>query len=119
MEQIGLLALLALFGLVQLLVRWLRGRAPAPPAPAPPAPGPPLPRREAPQPADEEVVVRVRLPAPPPGPAPIVRVQRGAAEVVARPRRHYATLGTRADLRRAIVLREVLGPCRAMEGSER
>lgn len=123
MEQFGLLILFALVGLFQLLVRWLRSRAAAAAAAAPSTPvsqpearaAPPAPperRSRRPVPDDEELFVRVPLPAP-------VRARsRPAAPGVEAPRRRRLVVGTRAELRRTIVLMEVLGPCRAMTGQE-
>ena len=112
MEQIGIVVLIALFWLVQVIVRWLRGRAAPPPARLP-APSP----REAPVPDDEALFVRAPRRAPSPEPPPLRTPP--PARRVGPPRRQRTTLGTQRVLRRALVLREVLGPCRAMELSER
>lgn len=70
------------------------GRTPAPAAPAPPAPAPVLPAALAPRP----VLPVPRAPAPPPRLHPT-----------------RALLKDRRDLRTAVVLTMVLGPCRAQE----
>jgi hypothetical protein len=114
MEQIGVFIIIALIGLVQFLFRWLKARAeqrasraPAPPTrdaePAVPTPSPRMPR---------ELRAPPREMAPPPQRAvpPTLR-----SVTPQRPRR--PVLGTPAQLRRAIVLMEILGPCRATERS--
>lgn len=115
MEQFGLLILFALVGLFQLLVRWLRSRAAAAAAAAPPAPvskpeapaaraAPPERPSRRPVPDDEELFVRVPLPAAPTAHAEVPRRRR--------------LVGGRAELRRTIVLMEILGPCRATADGE-
>ena len=119
MEQLLLIAIFLLVGLVNMLVRWLRRRAETPGPEARPQPGPepvleraPSRRRELPPAA------RVIVPAPPPeAPVPATRRMRSpAAAPPPRPRpRAHRRLGSRADVRRAIVTMTVLGPCRARE----
>jgi hypothetical protein len=108
MEQFGVLIIFGLIALFQLLVKWLRGRTglDEPPTTVPQ----PAPTYQPPAPDDEELIVRtpVRLPAPA-VPEPV----RLAMPPVAHARRRRL-LGSRAELRRAIVLTEVLGPCRGM-----
>ena len=117
MEQIGVLVIFALIGLFQLLVRWLRSRAePAMPpttVPQPEAP-PPVEARPSrrPTPDDEELFVRIPVPAQPRMTAPRATAPR--APTRAAPPQRRRVVGTRAELRRSIVLMEVLGPCRAM-----
>lgn len=114
MEQLLFLALFVAIGLFNVIGRWLKrkmeeqARQNAPPEPpvgrVPPIEVPERPAR------------RLRMPAPPPeeGVMPAVRVParraavRGAARIPSR-------LGGQADLRRAIVLMSVLGPCRALD----
>jgi hypothetical protein len=113
MEQLVLLAIFLLVGLVNAILRWRQqGRsAPAPetePAHLPPRPRtlPPRVRVQLPPPPLETAAVpRPLLPVPPPHPDP--RPRR-------RPRVH-PWLGSRAAVRRAIVVMAVLGPCRALE----
>jgi hypothetical protein len=114
MEQLGLFVLVALFWVVQFIVRTLRGRHGTPPGPVL-MPTPPPPRRQGRVPDDEELFVRARLPAPRSEPPPVAGPSR--ARVVGHVPRRRPALGTRRELRRAIVLREVLGPCRGMESS--
>jgi hypothetical protein len=102
-EQLVLVLLVLLVGLVNALIRWSRQRA-APPPEVPPAPPPVLDL-----PPAARVVVRspeARVPTRPP------------AATLPGPRRWPARrgLGTRADVRRAIVALTILGPCRAREG---
>lgn len=113
MEQIWILVLIALVWLVQMIVRWLQSRAAPPPA----APMPPPSPREAPVPGGEAVFVRGLRRAATPEPPPVLTGR--PAHLVSSPRQQRTTLGTRGELRRAIVLREVLGPCRAMDSSEK
>ncbi len=113
MEQIVLLAIFLLVGLVNAIVRWRQQSREAPPEPAPPPP-----RREPPpRPAELPPRIRVTVPLPaasvpaarrPPVPVPAPRTP---------PRRRpvHRWLGRRADVRRAIVVMTVLGPCRALE----
>jgi hypothetical protein len=111
MEQLILIAIVLLVGLVNAIVRWLRQRTPTTPPPEPlPLPEAPSspPRTQLPPaarlvvPANEAAVPAVR-PAPP----------------VAPPRRVPSSrrvLGRRSELRRAIVAMTILGPCRGREG---
>ena len=98
MEQIWILVLIALVWLVQLIVRWLQSRG-------------------ARVPGGEAVFVRGPRRAPTPESPPVLTGR--LARLVGPPRRQRTTLGTRRELRRAIVLREVLGPCRAMDSNEK
>ena len=106
MEQFGVLILFGLIALLQLIVRWIRSRGAleTPPTTVPQPAG----TYQPPRPDDEELAVRIPLPPP--------HVQAGARP--ATPRGGHASrrrlVGSRADLRRAIVLMEVLGPCRGM-----
>ncbi|MBM4441632.1 MAG: hypothetical protein FJ027_14555 [Candidatus Rokubacteria bacterium] len=112
MEQIGLLVLFALVGLFQMLVRWLRQRAAeAAETAAPPAPPPPALPRATPMPPVEEILIR----APEPARALERAYREGASTAIARPRPARTVFSTRSQLRRAIVLRDILGPCRAMD----
>lgn len=113
MEQLLLIAIFLLVGLVNMLVRWLRQRAEAArrDGEAEPAPEPvPGRRRELPPAA------RVIAPALPveAAVAPARRMRPPASAPPPRPRAHRR-LGSRADIRRAIVTMTVLGPCRARE----
>jgi hypothetical protein len=118
-EQLVFLALFLLFALLNLIVRLFRERAAKPPDTAPPPlrrPPPPRP----PEPLARPAPARV---AQPPAPAPVV--PGPAAPALAAPaaaparRRPRARLGGPRDLRRAVVLMTVLGPCRALEAEER
>lgn len=131
MEQLFLLLVFLVFALGSHLMRLLRKRleprAPPPgearppeayeeepawpwpqePPPLPPevrGEPPPLPRRPVPE---EVAAARRRAPsaAPPPPPGPV----RG-------PRRKQPRL-SREEVRRGIVLREILGPCRGLAGT--
>jgi hypothetical protein len=102
-EQLVLLALFLIVGLVNFVIRWLRERQQTRP--------PELPERvEIP-----ELIVR-RTPLPPPE-VPTVAPQRPPRRhpVPSSHRRMQVRLDSRADLRRAIVLTTVLGPPRALE----
>jgi hypothetical protein len=115
MEQLLLIAIFLLVGLVNMLVRWLRRRAEAsrPAGEAEPAPGPvPGRRRELPPAArviSPELPVEAAV-----APARRMRPPASAPPPRRRPRAHRR-LGSRADIRRAIVTMTVLGPCRARE----
>jgi hypothetical protein len=122
-EQVLLLALFILVPLFNLLVRWLRQRVlTQQPDAGPQAPPEPAGDGRPPQPSELPPVT-----VPP-------RIRRGAAaaravEEAVRPRAIAATapprrarrrsrplhIGTVRNLRRAIVLMAVLGPCRAQE----
>ena len=125
MEQLLFFLVFVLIGLAQLIYRWLSERARQEHArqrPRSPAPRPERPiRRDEEEPWDEEraweerqrreaarralpTLVRVDTPGPPPTPTP-------RAQPLPRPRRRLAP---HADLRRAIVLMEILGPCRGV-----
>jgi hypothetical protein len=112
MEQLVLLALFLLAGLISAIVRWLRQRPEAPRPEPDPEPTRASRTRELPRAA------RVRAPVPPPEPAvPAPRRMPAAApdpHARRRPRVH-PRLGGHTDLRRAIVVMTVLGPCRALE----
>ncbi|HEX6318219.1 MAG TPA: hypothetical protein VFZ84_05040 [Burkholderiales bacterium] len=76
-----------------------------------------------PEPVAEETLEDVwgRTPAPPPAPAPVVLAPPPPPPVRAAPRRMHpvrALLNDPRDLRRAVVLMMVLGPCRAQEPPE-
>jgi hypothetical protein len=126
-EQILLFALFVLVPLFNLLVRWLRQRLQKQHPDTSPAPPP--------DPTDGG---RPREPADLPPIAVPPRIRRGAAaaravEEAPRPRAIAATapprtarrrprplhIGTARNLRRAIVLMAVLGPCRAQETAPR
>jgi hypothetical protein len=107
LEQLGLIILIALFWLVRFIVRSSRARET--PVPRPPS------RRGPPVPDDEEVVMRAPRPVSAAGPSSVVRAQP-PARLAGRQPRWRTVLGTPQELRRAIVLREVLGPCRAIDG---
>jgi hypothetical protein len=103
-EQLVLFVLVVLAWLGGALLRWLRGRA------EPPAPPEERRRREPPglrYPVEEAVVA----PAPlaPRAPAPALP-PRAPGD-----RRRRVFVAGPGDLRRAIVLMTVLGPCRALE----
>jgi len=106
---------IVLFNCVQAMRRRQRqaeAEASAPPAP-PPAEDEPLEDIWGPRAAPAPVVAA--RPAPPPAPA-------APAAAPAAPRRLHparALLKDRRDLRRAVVLAMVLGPCRAQEPPER
>jgi hypothetical protein len=123
MEQLLFLVVLVAAALVNILVRWARQRAEAPPRDSgPERPGPrhsgparrrPTERREragtapvrSPAPRPElPVLVPRRSPLPPP------------AALVRRRRPVHRRLGRHADLRHAIVVMTILAPCRALEG---
>jgi hypothetical protein len=121
-EQILLLLLFLLAALFNLFVQWRRQRAqqrqrsgsrleapagpvderrPVEPVRRPPIAAPPRTRRDAARPVEGAQRPPVAAPAPP----------RPAASRRTRPRR----IGTPRELRRAVVLMAVLGPCRAEE----
>ena len=136
MEGLAPLVFFALIGLVQLLVRWLRTQQqrqqPPPQVPLPEDMArdqtlPRVPRAELPPVArvpeatqgprrlidnrvadDEELMVRTPL-----RPAPAAPASRRST------RRPHPRVGTRAEVRRAIVLMEILGPPRATDGETR
>lgn len=112
MEQLLLIAIFLLVGLVNMLVRWLRQRSqvPRPEAEPPPGPEPARGRRLELPPAARVIVP----PLPPEAAVPAPRRMRPEAAPPAR-RRPRPRLGSRADVRRAIVTMTVLGPCRARE----
>jgi hypothetical protein len=104
-------------------------RPPAPVLPAPPAPRPapprparahrPLPAPSVPPPPRRPVVPPAppRPPAPPPPrPAPPLQVER---RVERRSKAAALLLGDPEALKAAVVLREILGPCRARTGWRR
>jgi hypothetical protein len=120
-ESLVLVVFLLVLPLLERLVRALRERTgqtqqalpaglphpePAPAAAPLPAPVPPPPRPRHPQ------AERVR--------ASRVIQQAAAAPMRARQatpaRRHPLSLSNRAELRRAVVLMAILGPCKAVEG---
>jgi hypothetical protein len=115
MEQLLLIAIFLLVGLINLIVRRLRQRAEAPGPPAEPEAVPwPAPGRTRELPPAARVILPVPLPEPS---VPAVRPMRSPAPAPParrRPRGHRR-LGSRADVRRAIVTMTVLGPCRARE----
>jgi hypothetical protein len=101
LQQLLLLAVIVLVPLLNLLLRWLQRRmeAAAPASPGPEAAGP--------------------LPGLPPRaerrePLPAVELPRVAARARRRPR-PTAPIGTLPEIRRAVVMMTVLGPCRALE----
>jgi hypothetical protein len=111
MEQFGVLIIFALIGLAQVLFRWLRGRAQQPrqqqrhQGAQTSVTGPPRHREE-----EREALpsfARMRAPASETAP-PVTRFTPSARRAAAPPR----LLTSHTDLRRAIVLMEVLGPCR-------
>jgi hypothetical protein len=109
MEQVLLLALFLLVALASSIARWLKSRLePRPAEPARPTEVAGRPR----QGGTREVMLIPTPPTPadtrPRAPAPSVPPRR-----TPRPR-----LGRPSDLRRAIVLMAVLGPCRALEDEE-
>jgi hypothetical protein len=81
----------------------------------------------APPPAEEELLEDVwgRTPTPAPAPAPVLAPRPAALPIAApppAPRRSHparALLRDKRDLRRAVVLMMVLGPCRSQEPPER
>ena len=115
MEQLLLIAIFLLVGLINMIVRRLRQRAEEP--------GPPAEPEEVPWPAPSRTqelppAARVILPVPLPEPSvPAVRPMRSPAPTPRAPHRPrgHRRLGSRADVRRAIVTMTVLGPCRARE----
>jgi len=82
-------------------------------------------RQPAPPPVEDEPLDDIwgRTPAPPPAPVPSpMPAARQAAAAPPAPRRHHplrALLKDKRDLRRAVALMMVLGPCRAQEPPER
>lgn len=111
MEQWLFFAIFIAVGLFNLLGRWLKRRMEEQARQNAPA----EPRVERfPEIEIREMPAPRRMPAPPPPEpvAPAVPARRPAVREVARvPTR----LGGRTDLRRAIVLMSVLGPCRGLE----
>jgi hypothetical protein len=81
----------------------------------------------APPPVEEELLEDVwgRTPAPAPAPAPVLAPRPEALPIAAQPpapRRTHpvrALLHDKRDLRRAVVLMMVLGPCRSQQPPER
>jgi hypothetical protein len=122
MEQLILIAIFLLVGLINLLARRFRGRLQGPP-PDTEAPTP-TPEPESWQPRETVALppsARVILP-PAPQPAPRVPAPAPAATVAAAPpprvRRGTAMrklVGSPAEVRRAIIAMTILGPCRARE----
>jgi hypothetical protein len=103
-EQVGIMLLflvVVLFNLISMFVSRRKQRAEAEQAPVPPS----LPPRLVVAPPRVEVPTPEAMPAP----APVRRA------VVAARRRPRRDLGGPGELRRAIVLMTVLGPCRALE----
>jgi hypothetical protein len=106
-EQLILLALFLIVGLVNFVIRWLRERQQARPPATPdqsaaPARPPELIVRRAP------VATSPEMPTVAPRLTPRRPVPRTRAAM-------HVSLDNRADLRRAIVLMTVLGPPRALE----
>jgi hypothetical protein len=113
MEQLILVAIFLLVGLVNVIVRWLRQRTPAPPPEAPEALPPPETRPRPPRTLDLPPGARV-VPAPAVGAPAVPAAPPG-------PRRRRApaardAVGRRSELRRAIVALTILAPCRGREG---
>jgi hypothetical protein len=112
-EQVGILLLflvVVLFNLISMFLSRRKQQAEADEAARPPGP-PPVPPRLPPR----VVVAPPRVAAPTPGPVPAPAPVRRAA-VARLPR---GGLGGPRELRRAIVLLTVLGPCRALEDDPR
>jgi hypothetical protein len=110
-EQLLLLALFLLVALASSLARWLKTRmADHLPAETRPPHGV-IVRRPPHPPGEPATSVSTPPPVPSVRPAPPLpaETRRGAAP---------SRLGDRSDLRRAIVLMAVLGPCRALEREE-
>jgi hypothetical protein len=109
MEQLILVAIFLLVGLVNAIVRWMRQRTPPPPEALPPPETPPRPPRTLDLPPGVRVVPApaVAMPAVPASP-PVTRRRRASAARDA--------VGRRGELRRAIIAMTVLGPCRGREG---
>jgi hypothetical protein len=118
-DNLAPLLFFALIGLVQLLVRWVRTmqqQQRQQPPPSAPAPGP-----------EVEVVVP-RLPFRPSEMPPVTRLATPAPRVLVDtratppPRRaahhRHPRLGSRTDVRRAIVLMEILGAPRSTSDVE-
>jgi hypothetical protein len=109
-EQLLLLALFLLVALASSLARWLKARMEGQPPAQTRLPDdvtvrrPPYPPGEPAMPVGTRPVPSVQSAPPPP-----VTTRRGSA----RPR-----FSDRSDLRHAIVLMAVLGPCRALERDE-
>lgn len=133
MEQFFLLLVFLVFALGSHVLRWLRKRmeqrAPPPPEARlpeayeeelswpwpqepPPLPERAMPERTSPERMPFEVAPAGRRPVPPPRAAaaspPLPATARG-------PRRMQPRL-SRQEARRGMVLREILGPCRGLEG---
>lgn len=109
MEQLILLAIFLLVGLLNVVIRWLRQRADASSPETGSSPPPTLGLPPA---------ARTVVPPPAQPTAPAVRAARPPVSRPPQPRRRPAAGGRlhgRADLRRAIVAMTVLGPCRALE----
>jgi hypothetical protein len=127
MEQIVLLAIFLLAGLINAIIRWRQqsGKAPTsereppPPERAPlPLPRPRLPRPPRPSPPHElPPGVRVHVPVPVPE-EPVPAVRRPAVPAPRTlPQRQpvHQWLASRAAVRQTIVAMTLLGPCRALE----
>lgn len=117
LEQFLLFAFLIAFALLERLIRALRARTSPPPA------RPPLPRpagdaggkaggKEERHPRAAGARVGRDRQRPPAAAAPVAHLPQPARRGIAVQR-----LGARADLRRAIVLMAILGPCRALQHS--
>jgi hypothetical protein len=105
-EQLILLALFLIVGLVNFVIRWLRERQQTRPPESPErVEVPELIVRRTPLPPPEVPTV---APPPPPPPPPRRPVPRSRAAM-------HVRLDSRADVRQAIVLMTVLGPPRALE----
>lgn len=120
MEQFFLLLVFLVFALGSHLMRFLRKRMeermpretpPETPEEAFPWPWPKEPPPE-PMPLPQ-VAVATRRPAPPP---PRAAATAGPAAATARGPAGMRPLLTRDEARRGMVLREILGPCRGLEG---
>lgn len=138
MEGLAPLIFFAIIGLVQLLVRWLRAAQRQQQQQRPPAPMPEeeadVPRRF--PPAARPPATRLPIPAPLPPPRVLIndRMPDDEELMVRTPARVAATaaapppsrrmqrldlrLGNRAEVRRAIVLMEILGPPRGTASDE-
>jgi len=114
MEQIGVFVVFLLVVLFNLIVQLLQRRRRARGGEAETAEAPPRLPPRLPQVPPRVVVAPPRLEEPPPAPIRVVPAVRPAP--VRRRRRFDLRPG---DLRRAVVLMTVLGPCRAQEEDER
>jgi hypothetical protein len=107
MEQLLFLVFLVMAALANILVRWARRRAAAPPRDS---------RPERPRPTERRGragTTAVHVPAPRPELA-VFAPQRPPGRV-SRRRPPHRRLGRHADVRRAIVVMTILAPCRALE----